>query len=105
MFANIRNGPQARNELDSAFSVHHNDIADARHFAMMLASGANRHGATPPVRRRPHRGMLPDIDMSNVVPDPNHRPLLGRLAALVGRLVRRPGAVRPAAKTMSGDEC
>lgn len=103
MFANIRNGPQARNELDSAFSVHRNGIADARHYAMTLAIGAARQAADPPRPLRPHRGMLPDVDMSRVVPDPNYRPLLGRLIGLVGRLAGRLGSARPAARTMSGD--
>ena len=102
MFANSSNEQHARNEHDSAFFVHRNDIADARHHAMMLALGAHQPKADPPVRQRPHRGMLPDVDMSNVVVDPNYRPLFGRIVALIGRLAGRSGAARPAARTMSG---
>ncbi|PWK63872.1 hypothetical protein [Aminobacter sp. AP02] len=102
MFANIPNGHNARNEHDSAFFVHSNDMADARHHAMMLALGAHQPAADPPVRQRPHRGMLPDVDMSNVAVDPNYRPLFGRIVALIGRLAGRSGAARPAARTMSG---
>ncbi|TPJ08340.1 hypothetical protein FJ959_21215 [Mesorhizobium sp. B2-2-4] len=40
------------------------------------------------VRRRPHRGMLPDVDFSRAVPDPS-RP------SLVRRIIR---AIRPGAK-------
>lgn len=102
MFANFSNEQHARNELDSAFFVHRNEIADARHHAMMLALGAHQPEVDPPVRQRPHRGMLPDVDMSNVVVDPNYRPLFGRIVALIGRLAGRSGAARPAARTMSG---
>lgn len=102
MFANSSNEQHARNERDSAFFAHRNDIADARHHAMMLALGAHQPKADPPVRQRPHRGMLPDVDMSNVVVDPNYRPLFGRIVALIGRLAGRSGAARPAARTMSG---
>lgn len=103
MFANFSNEHHARNEPDSAFFVHRNDIANARHHAMMLALGAHQPKADPPARQRPHRGMLPDVDMSNIVVDPNHRPLFGRIIALIGRLVGRSGAARPAAGTMSVD--
>ncbi|GAA2842473.1 hypothetical protein EDC40_102454 [Aminobacter aminovorans] len=102
MFANIPNGHNARNEHDSAFSAHRNEIAEARHRAMMLALGAHQPKANPPVRQRPHRGMLPDVDMSNVVVDPSYRPLFGRIKALIGRLVGRSGAARPAARPVSG---
>lgn len=102
MFVNIFSGPKARNNLDSAFFAQPNDIADARHHAMMLALGAHQPRANPPVRQRPHRGMLPDVDMSNVVVDPDYRPLVGRMIALVGRLAGRSAAARPAAGTMSG---
>lgn len=103
MFAYFSNEHHARNEPDSAFFVHRNDIADARHHAMMLALGAHQPKANPPVRQRPHRGMLPDVDMGNVVVDPNYRPLFGRFVALIGRLAGRSGAARPVARTMSGD--
>lgn len=102
MFANIPNGHNARNEHDSAFFAHRNEIAAARHHAMMLALGAHQPKANPPVRQRPHRGMLPDVDMSNVVVDPSYKPLFGRFVALIGWLAGRPGAARPAARTMSG---
>ncbi len=45
------------------------------------------------VRRRPHRGMLPDVDFSRAVPDPG-RP------SLVRRLIR---AIRPGRKGRSAD--
>ncbi|MER9330676.1 hypothetical protein NKJ26_19195 [Mesorhizobium sp. M0152] len=44
------------------------------------------------VRRRPHRGMLPDVDFSRAVPDPG-RP------SLVRRIVR---LIRPARKNRAG---
>lgn len=102
MFANISNGHGARSEHDSAYSAHRNDIADARHHAMMLALGAHQPQAEPSARRRSHRGMLPDVDMSRAVPDPSHRPMFGRILSLIGRLAGRSGAARPAVRTMSG---
>jgi len=36
------------------------------------------------VRRRPHRGMLPDVDFSQAVPDPSRPSLVRRLARLIG---------------------
>ena len=102
MFVNIPNGHDARNEHDSVFFAHRNDIADARHHAMMLALGAHQPKADPVARQRPHRGMLPDVDLTNVVVDPNHRPLIGRLVALIGRLAGRSEQAKPAAGTMSG---
>lgn len=102
MFANIPDGHDARHERDSVFSVHRNEIADARHHAMMLALGLHQPQAEPPLRQRPHRGMLPDVDMSRAVPDPNHRSLFGRLFALIGRLAGRSGAGRVAVRPMSG---
>ncbi|WP_181171289.1 hypothetical protein [Mesorhizobium sp. B2-3-14] len=44
------------------------------------------------VRRRPHRGMLPDVDFSRAVPDPS-RP------SLVRRIIR---LIRPGAKNRTG---
>ncbi|TGW06699.1 hypothetical protein EN788_40750, partial [Mesorhizobium sp. M2D.F.Ca.ET.145.01.1.1] len=44
------------------------------------------------VRRRPHRGMLPDVDFSHAVPDPS-RP------SLVRRIIR---LMRPGAKNRTG---
>lgn len=100
MFANIPGGPSARNELDSANSLRPNQLAEARRKAWALSIGAIPQASGPP--RKLHRGMLPDVDMTNVVPDPNHRPLFGRIVALIGRLAGRSGAARPAARTMSG---
>jgi hypothetical protein len=31
-------------------------------------------------RRRPHPGMLPDVDFDRAIPDPGYRPLLSRIA-------------------------
>lgn len=100
MFANIFNGQVARSQHDSVNPVRSNALAEARHAAWALSMGESPQAWAAP--RRPHRGMLPDVDMSLVVPDPNHRPLFKRLARLIGRLAGRPEAARPAARTMSG---
>ncbi|MER9302084.1 hypothetical protein NKJ06_25910 [Mesorhizobium sp. M0293] len=39
------------------------------------------------IRRRPHRGMLPDVDFSHAVPDPSRPSLVRRIIRLI-----RPGA-------------
>ncbi|CAN7381585.1 hypothetical protein [Mesorhizobium sp. LjRoot246] len=39
------------------------------------------------VRRRPHRGMLPDVDFSRAVPDPGRPSLVRRIVRLI-----RPGS-------------
>lgn len=39
------------------------------------------------IRRRPHRGMLPDVDFSRAVPDPSRPSLVRRIIRLI-----RPGA-------------
>ncbi|MER8692982.1 hypothetical protein NKI77_31925 [Mesorhizobium opportunistum] len=43
------------------------------------------------VRRRPHRGMLPDVDFSRAVPDPGRPSLVRRIIRLI-----RPGGEKPA---------
>lgn len=46
-------------------------------------------------RRRPHRGMLPDVDFSRAVPDPNRPSLVRRIMGLMRAGDRkRPGNVR-----------
>ncbi|MGC4024985.1 MAG: hypothetical protein QM744_07405 [Mesorhizobium sp.] len=42
-------------------------IADARRAAIAFSLGETGHG---PPRRKPHRGMLPDVDMSQIVQQP-----------------------------------
>jgi hypothetical protein len=39
--------------------------------------------------RRPHRGMLPDVDFGRAIPDPGYRPLLSRIADLLWGDLRR----------------
>lgn len=48
------------------------------------------------VRRRPHRGMLPDVDFSRAVPDPSRPSLVRRIIRLI-----RPGAKNRAGGTVS----
>ena len=42
--------------------------------------------------RRPHRGMLPDVDFGRAIPDPGHRPLLSRIADFLWGDLRRSAA-------------
>ena len=39
--------------------------------------------------RRPHRGMLPDVDFGRAIPDPGYRPLLSRIADFLWGDLRR----------------
>lgn len=50
-------------------------VGEARRAAMAFALG---EFGNVPVKRAPHRGTLPDVDMSRVEPSPR-RPLLERL--------------------------
>lgn len=43
------------------------NLAEARRVAMAFALGEIGHG---PPARKPHRGMLPDVDMSQIVQQP-----------------------------------
>ncbi|MBZ9708341.1 hypothetical protein FJW08_10225 [Mesorhizobium sp. B3-2-1] len=49
------------------------------------------------VRRRPHRGMLPDVDFSHAVPDPSRPSLVRRIIRLI-----RPGAKNRTGTVSSG---
>lgn len=100
MFGNFHSGHHARNNHESANSSPLIGLADARLVAWVLATNELRQTADPPgFLRRPHRGMLPDVDMSMVVPDPNHRSLLRRIADAVRKPAGR--STGPAATTMS----
>ncbi|TIN12855.1 MAG: hypothetical protein E5Y51_27925, partial [Mesorhizobium sp.] len=48
-------------------------------------------------RRRPHRGMLPDVDFSRAVPDPGRPSLVRRIIRMV-----RPGKTRAVDSLSSG---
>ncbi len=53
------------------------------------------------IRRRPHRGMLPDVDFSRAVPDQSRPSLVRRFIRLI-----RPGAkTRPAALRILEGAC
>lgn len=102
MFGNFHSGHHARNNHDSANSSWLIGLADARLVARMLAASERRQTADPPdLVRRPHRGMLPDVDMSMLVPDPNHRPLARRIVDAVRKLAGQSSKTGAAAMTMS----
>ncbi len=64
-------------------------LDEARLAAWALALGQDRDDVGPP-GRRPHRGLLPDVDFSRAVPAPRPMgPIRRLLAALAGR--RSPG--------------
>jgi hypothetical protein len=64
-------------------------LDEARLNAWALALGEKRPSADQPVRRRPHRGMLPDVDVSRAVPAPRWPGLLTRLMRVLGAPLRR----------------
>jgi hypothetical protein len=55
-------------------------LEDQKHAAWAFVVGERPRKAADGVRRRPHPGMLPDVDFDRAVPDPGYRPLLSRIA-------------------------
>ena len=55
-------------------------LEDQKHAAWAFVVGERPRGAADDFRRRPHPGMLPDVDFDRAVPDPGYRPLLSRIA-------------------------
>ena len=55
-------------------------LEDQKHAAWAFVVGERPRKAADDSRRRPHRGMLPDVDFDRAVPDPGHRSLLSRIA-------------------------
>ncbi|MBD0414532.1 hypothetical protein [Oryzicola mucosus] len=99
MFGNFHDGHDARNH---PLSHAPNASGDARHAAWKLLSDP-RDGADHQASHvRPHRGMLPDVDYSRIVPDPSHRPLLRRLVGAVVRLFK--ARRRAPASAVSADD-
>jgi hypothetical protein len=65
--------------------------------AWEFAVGERPRGFDTEPHRRMHRGMLPDIDFDNAVPDPEYRSLFRRILDLFwGR--KHEGIVEPSAK-------
>lgn len=63
-------------------------VDEARLAAWAVALGDFRPTTDPPRQRRPHPGMLPDVDWANAVPMPRRRSLLRLIAgALAARMV------------------
>ncbi len=61
---------------------------DARYRALMLGLGIRIPSSEPVPPRRPHRGQLPDVDLSRA--DAAERPsALWRLVAALSRIARR----------------
>jgi hypothetical protein len=56
-------------------------LEDQKHDAWAFVVGERpRKAADDSRRRRPHPGMLPDVDFDRAIPDPGYRPLLSRIA-------------------------
>ncbi len=90
MLSKLLRGQSARTlSLDSAPDRDDPNL-QARITAWSLLGGEVRPPRYPHPPRRPHRGMLPDVDFSRVVPDPNRRPpVLIRFIRVLRRLLRR----------------
>ncbi len=69
--------PKGRKAL---FIVH-----DPKLHAWSLRIGYHDGSSDRPDGRRPHRGMLPDVDFTRLVPDPSHRSLFRRIVDLIWR--------------------
>jgi hypothetical protein len=74
----------------SDYHQHETTLAIQKLAAWALAVGERPRSAEERMRRRPHRGQLPDIDFDRAIVDPNYRPLWLRIADFllggVGRL-------------------
>jgi hypothetical protein len=68
-------------------------LDESRLAAWAMALGDSRGGYGPP--RRPHRGMLPDVDFSRAEPAPRRPGPIARLFHLLARLTRK-ATTRPA---------
>ena len=55
-------------------------LEDQKHAAWAFVVGERPRNTADGFRRRPHPGMLPDVDFDRAIPDPGHRPLLSRIA-------------------------
>lgn len=55
-------------------------LHDCKLAAWEYAVGERPRQIEESYRRRPHRGMLPDVDFGRAIPDPGHRSLLSRIA-------------------------
>ena len=74
-------------------------LHDGKLAAWEYAIGVRPHRMEAGTRRRPHRGLLPDVDFDRAVPDPGHRSLLSRIAHFLwGDL--RPRAMQPDAEAL-----
>jgi hypothetical protein len=55
-------------------------LEDQKYAAWAFVVGERPRKAADDFRRRPHPGMLPDVDFDRAVPDPGYRSLLSRIA-------------------------
>ena len=55
-------------------------LEDQKHAAWAFVVGERPRNTADGFRRRPHPGMLPDVDFDRAIPDPGYRPLLSRIA-------------------------
>ena len=66
-------------------------LEDQKHAAWAFVVGERPGRVADGSRRRPHPGMLPDVDFDRAIPDPGYRPLLSRIAEFLwGDLSRGP---------------
>jgi hypothetical protein len=64
--------------------------------AWALIVGERPRAGRPEDGRRPHRGLLPDVDFDRAVVDPGHRPLSRRIAGFLWGLIRPAEVALPA---------
>jgi hypothetical protein len=74
-------------------------LRDGKLAAWEYAIGVRPYRIEAGSRRRPHRGLLRDVDFDRAVPDPGHRSLLSRIGHFLwGDL--RPRAMQPDAEAV-----
>lgn len=76
-------------------------LSSQKLIAWAFAIGARPRGHDHAALRRPHRGMLPDVDYGRAVADPEYRPLYRRVADLLRGGASRRKAGQPAQAELS----
>ena len=102
MPGNLYGGPKASHRHQSRPDIHPTALSDARLAAWAMLVGEKRQADAPSGDTRLHRGMLPDVDFTMVVPDPSRSSLLRRAVDLIRRAFLRRQATTDPDAAVSG---
>ena len=103
MPGNLYGGRKASHRRQFQPDIRPTALSDARLAAWATLVGEKRQSAySSGETRRVHRGMLPDVDFTIIVPDPGRSSLLRRVAGLIGQALRRRQATTDPDAAVSG---